>query len=100
MLRTYRGRYERGRIILPDHEQVLLPDAADVIITVLNEDGISLIKSGESSDTLSDKQKAVALAFLRAVQGIRNNGFDADDDTAISDLRSGKYKPTFGVRLQ
>ena len=95
MLRTYRGRYERGQIILQDHEQVLMPDVADVIITVLNEDGINLIKSGESSDNLSDKQKAVALDFLRAVQGIRNNGFNSDDDAAISDLHSGKYKPIF-----
>jgi hypothetical protein len=64
MLRTYKGRYERGRIILPDHEQISMPDIADIIITVLDEDKLSTQESDENRDRLSAKQKEVAFSFL------------------------------------
>ena len=38
MLRTYKGRYENGKIILPQHEQDKIPNNAEIIITVLTDD--------------------------------------------------------------
>ena len=35
MLRTYKGRYENGQFIFP--EKTMIPDAADIIITILDD---------------------------------------------------------------
>ena len=64
----------------------------------VDADKFSTQESDENRDSLSTKQKEVAFSFLKAVQDIRSNGFDSDDEAAIIDFQSGKYKPTFEVR--
>ena len=98
MLRTYKGRYECGRIVFSDQEQVPMPDTADVIITILDEENEETPKPVESDNRLTAEQQAVALDFLRAVQVLRKSGFEPEDEEAISDFQSGKYKPIFEVR--
>jgi len=51
-------------------------------------------------EKLTPAQRRAAHDFLNAMQTIRNDGFSADDENAINDLQTGKYKPTFKERLR
>jgi len=102
MLKTYRVRYEFGRIIFPDHEQALIPDTANVIITILDDDttDMHVPDTHQHIEKLSEAQRAVANSFLIAMQELRKEGFTEDDEKAIASLQNGEYKPTFEARIQ
>ena len=51
-------------------------------------------------DKLTPAQRKVAREFLEAVQSLGNEGFSAEDESAINDLQAGKYKPMFEARLK
>ena len=96
MLKTYKGRYEYGKLVFPKHEQVFMPDTANVIVTILDDD----ITHKSNDEKLTPAQRTVAQNFLKAMQELREEGFSAEDETAIDDLQSGKYKPTFEGRIK
>ena len=102
MLKTYRARYEFGRIIFPKHEQELMPDTANVIITILDDDSADthVPDAYQNEEKLSESQRAVAHSFLIAMQELRKEGFSEDDEKAIASLQDGEYKPTFEARNQ
>ena len=102
MLKTYRVRYEFGRIIFPDHEQALIPDIANVIITILDDDtaDMHIPDAHQHIERLSEAQRAVAHSFLVAMQELRKEGFSEDDERAVASLQDGDYKPTFDARIQ
>jgi len=102
MLKTYRVRYEFGRIIFPEHEQALMPDTANVIITILDDDTADthVPDVHQHEEKLGEAQRAVAHSFLVAMQELRREGFSEDDDKAIVSLQNGEYKPTFEARIQ
>lgn len=52
-----------------------------------------------SEEKLTTTQQNEARNFLVAMQNLRNDGFSAEDESAINDLQSGNYKPTFEGRL-
>ena len=91
MLRTYRVRYEFGRLIFPEHEQVSMPDTANVIITILDDDNSDIREPDvqQHDEKLSEAQVAVAQNFLMSMQEIRRKGFSNEDDNAIASLQSG-----------
>ena len=96
MMRTYKGRYEHGKLILPEHERNSIPNTADVIITILDDEmSDNVPEQKQSEKKLTSGQKNVAQKFLVAMQELRKDGFSAEDESAISDLQSGKYKPVF-----
>jgi hypothetical protein len=76
MLKTYRGRYEKGRIILQDQEQNLIPDNVNIIITVLEET--------PSIKTTAQQQLE---AFNKFVSGIM-----AIDDEPLSEIAFNELK--------
>jgi len=89
MLKTYRVRYEFGRLIFPEHEQVLMPDTANVIITILDDDTSEIREPDvqRHDEKLSEAQRAVAHNFLVNMQELRKKGFSEEDDKAIADLQ-------------
>ena len=102
MLKTYKVRYEFGKIIFPEHEQALMPDKANVIITILDDDIVDthVPYVYQYEEKLSEAQRAVAYNFLIAMKELRKDGFSDDDDEAIANLQDGEYKPTFKARNQ
>ena len=103
MLKTYKVRYEFGRLIFPEHEQALMPDTANVIITILDDDTADthVPASNQHDEKLSEAaQRAVAHSFLIAMQDLRKEGFSEDGEKAIASLQNGEYKPTFEARIQ
>jgi len=98
MLRTYKGRYEYGKLVFPEHEQVSMPDTANIIITIL-EDDINLNKREAGNESLTSAQRTAAQNFLKAMQELRKENFTEEDENAINDLQSGKYKLIFEERL-
>ena len=88
MLKTYKGRYEYGRLILPEYEQ--MPDTANIIITILDDD-IAADAPTASKGELTPSQIA-AQNFLTAMENIRKEDFTAEDMEAFSNLESGEYK--------
>ena len=95
MLKTYRGRYEKGKFVFPEFDEVPLPDNVNVIITVL--DDADLKPQGGPVYSDEDKRKA-ALKFLEAMEKLEKELTD-EDHAAIDELQSGKYKPVFEERL-
>ena len=95
MLKTYKGRYEYGKLVFPANEQVLIPNTANIIITILEDD----IITGTSDEKFNLTQQNIAQNFLNAMRELRKEGFTAEDEAAISELQSGKYKPTFEGRI-
>ena len=99
MLRTYKGRYEYGKLVLQRPEQDLIPDTANIIITFLDDETITH-KHQANEEKLSPIQQNAAQNFLLAMQNLRKEGFSPEDEAAINDLQSGKYKPKFEERLK
>ena len=102
MLKTYRVRYEFGRLIFPEHEQALMPDTANVIITILDDDTSDIHEQDlqRHDEKLSKAQRAVAQNFLFSMQELRKVGFSKEDESAIDSLQNGDYKPVFETRIQ
>jgi len=102
MLKTYRVRYEFGRIIFPEHEQASMPDTANVIITILDDDTPDIHEQDleRHDEKLSEAQIAVAQSFLATMQELRKKGFSEDDEKSIASLQNGDYKPVFEARIQ
>jgi len=48
---------------------------------------------------LTPAQRSDAQEFLTAMQNLAKEGFTVEDEKAIDDLQSGKYKPLFKERL-
>jgi len=70
MLRTYKGRYEGGKFILPEIEQGLIPDSANIIVTILDEDN--------KKDDKHIKQVKAVKKFLTEVQESKNELTDEE----------------------
>jgi len=102
MLKTYRVRYEFGRIIFPEHEQVSIPDTANAIITILDDDTSNIHEPNvqRHDEKLSEAQIAVAQNFLVNMRELRKKGFIEEDEKAIASLQNGDYKPIFTARIQ
>jgi len=102
MLKTYRGRYEFGRIIFPEHERASMPDTANVIVTILDDNTVDMQVPDaiQQEEQLSEAQRTVAQSFLVAMQELRKKGFSEEDEKAIASLQSGEYKPSFETRIQ
>ena len=90
MLKTYKGRYEYGKLIFPGNTQILMPDTADIIITILDE---------TTDGMLSEKQRTVARNFLKAVENIKEEDFTEEDKEAFARWDSGEYRVKFEERL-
>ena len=88
MLKTYRGRYEYGKLVLPKNEQVLMPDTANIIITILDDD----IIRGASDEKFIPAQRNAAHNFLTAVENIGKEDFTEKDEEAFAKLERGEYK--------
>jgi len=71
MLRTYQGRYENGRVILPEHEQALIP----IIITVL-----------EDAPFIKTTAQQQLEAFNKFVSGIKTIDDEPLTDEAFAEL--------------
>jgi len=52
-----------------------------------------------SNEKQTTTQQKAAQNFLSAMQNLRREGFSPEDESAIADLQSGKYKPSFEGRL-
>ena len=94
MLRTYKGRYEYGKFILP--EQALIPDTADIIITVLDDDIIS--KQKNKDEKLNEEQRAVVEKVLKNLENIRKEDFTEEEIEHFKKLERGDYKLRFDRR--
>jgi len=70
MLRTYKGRYEGGKFILPEIEQGLIPDSANIIVTILDEDN--------KKDDKHIRQVKAVKKFLTEVQESKNELTDEE----------------------
>ena len=93
MLRAYKGRYENGSFVLPEFDKASIPNNASIIITILEDTSL------KSDSTQIPTMRVAAQNFLKAVQDIRKEGFSPEDNAAIDELQSGKYKPVFEERL-
>ena len=76
MLKMYQGRYENGHFILPEHELVLIPDNANIIITVL--DDIPSFKS------IAQKQREALKRLSDGLKKIDDEPFDEEFDAIMN----------------
>lgn len=69
---------------------------------VVRQQGIPFEMALNSSQNkkLNTVQRKTAQDFLSAMQNLRNEGLTTEDEIAINDLQSGKYKPVFEGRLK
>ena len=93
MIKTYAGRYENGRFIIPEIARTDIPDNVRVIITVIDE---SLLNFDE---VFNDTEHTVAEKFLNTMESLRLGGFSEEDNEAIDALQRGEYKLIFEERL-
>ena len=95
---------ENGRIILTNKGQ-----PAYLLVDLTNQNVVSLInwldyyranpEQMSSSPSLTPEQKLIAQRFLTAMQTISKSGLTADDEAALAELESGKYKANFNREL-
>jgi len=52
-----------------------------------------------SHKVLTTEQKAAAQRFLTAIQSISKDGFTTDEELAVAELESGKYKANISREL-
>ena len=79
----YQGRYKDGAIILPEQEKALIPENANIIIAILNDDMVLRTKpnikiSEKNADiSIAEKQHEAFKKFITAI--------DLIDDEPITD---------------
>jgi hypothetical protein len=88
---------ENGRIVLTNKGQpaYLLVDLADQnVVSLINwlDYYRSRSKAAFDHQVLTPEQKAAAQRFLSAVQSINKDSLTADEEAALAELESGKYK--------
>ena len=93
MVKTYAGRYENGNFIIPETEKADIPNNVRILITVIDENVLNF------ETILGDSEHAVAEKFLNAMDNLRLNGFNEEDNEAIDALQRGEYKLRFEERL-
>ena len=94
MMRAYQGYFQNGRFMAL--EAVTIPDNVEVYVMVTDRE----IPTESTTEKLTPAQRTVAEDFLKALQLLRDGGFTEEDEAAINDLQSGKYKPIFDRRLE
>jgi len=93
MVKAYQGYFQNGQFM--PLETVTIPENVEVFVMVTDRK----VPLEPTSEKLTSTQKAVAEDFLKSLQLLRAEGFTEEDEAAINDLQSGKYKPTFERRL-
>ena len=93
MVKTYAGRYENGNFIIPETVREVMPNNVRVIITVIDENVLSL------ETTFDDSEHDAAKRFINAMEDLKLNGFSSEDNDAIDALQRGEYKLKFEERL-
>ena len=94
MVRAYQGYFQNGQFM--PLESVTIPENVEVFVMVTDRK----MPLEPTTEKLTPAQKVVAEDFLKALQLLRAEGFTEEDEAAINDLQSGKYKPTFDRRLE
>jgi hypothetical protein len=94
MLQAYQGYFQNGRFISLE-APVTIPENVEVYVMVTDRQ----LSSKTVRETLTPTQ-IIAQNFLEAMQTLRKDGFSEEDDAAIADLQSGKYKPVFDRRIE
>ena len=89
---AYVGQFNNGKLYASG-KPVIIPDGQRVVVTFLDS------SASASQITLTEGMRIAAQDFLQAMQDLREMGLDEDDNAAIDQLQSGKYKPHFEVRL-
>jgi len=97
-------KQENGRVILTNKGQpaYLLVDLADKnVVSLINWLDYFHAKPELASDyqILTAAQKAAVQSFLDAVKSINRAGLTADDELAVAELESGKYKANISREL-
>ena len=95
---------ENGRVVLTNKGQpafLLVDLAGENVVSLINwldhyKENFQLTPSGQS---LTSEQKAAAKRFLAALNDIEKNGLTSDDEEALAELESGKYKANFSREL-
>ena len=62
-------------------------------------DVIQQVDTLDCTSAASSEQKAAAQRFLNAVQTISKDGLTADEELAVAELESGKYKANISREL-
>ena len=93
MVKTYAGRYENGNFIIPETAKADIPDNVRIIITVIDENVLNF------ETMFGDSEHVAAEKFLNAMDELRLNGFNEEDNEAIDALQRGEYKLKFEERL-
>jgi len=57
MLRTYKGRYENGKFILPEIEKEIIPDNVNIIVTILEDEPKQIDRLNIIEKIFADAQK-------------------------------------------
>jgi len=87
MVQAQKGYFKENGQFVPESISAKIPVNRQVTI-IWDED----VKEVTENITLNSTQKEAAQNFLTAIQKIRKE-LTAEDEAAINDLQSGKYKP-------
>ena len=90
---AYVGQFIDGQLY-SSGKKIVIPEGQQVAVTFLGNDAIIPKKM------LAENRRVAATNFLQAMQELRDTGFSDDDNAAIDELQSGKYKPHFEERLK
>ena len=93
MVKTYVGRYENGNFIIPETAKADIPNNVRIIVTVIDENVLNF------ETIFGDSEHAAVERFLNAMDNLRLNGFNEEDNEAIDALQRGEYKLRFEERL-
>ena len=72
----YQGRYENGHFILPEHERVLIPNNANIIITVLEDESFR--------KTIAQRQRESLKRLSEGLKKIDDEPFDEEFDAIMN----------------
>ena len=86
---AYEGYFSNGRFYVSG-KAMQIPEKQRVVVTVF---------ANEPTKSLTNKKRMAAQDFLQAMQELRDAGLSTEDNDAIDELQSGKYKPQFEERL-
>ena len=89
---AYEGYFNNG-LFYVSGKAVQIPEKQRVVVTIFANEPDSLTKS------LTSRKRIAAQDFIQAMQELRDTGLNAEDNAAIDELQSGKYKPHFEERL-
>ena len=89
---SYEGYFNNG-LFYVSGKAVQIPEKQRVVVTIFANEITTPTKS------LTSKKRIAAQNFLLAMQELRDAGLSAEDNAAIDELQSGKYKPYFEERL-